>query len=315
MAGLISLFDPDSATWFGSMCARGDVHGGPAYAYNASTPDGVVTAVDSAVRDGCPVVGLWCRNDTYDDVEEAGRAFAAMTRASGWIPQVAVVLERIGGTAAYGPALNDIIVSTDPYIADILVATEREAAVRTRQTVAFLGRQGDFHLLPKTAPAPPEHPLDAILDTALLPLRTGTGHLQTGLGRLSGRTIGIVAETGPLQAAAAEKAARFVRMCDAFGIPLVAIAGSAEPGWEVRGGAKLLHAFAESVVPRITLVTGTANVTMNARSLGATRVFAWPGADKDGVDEFIDPRDTRPALVEAFARAPLRRGHHRNIPL
>jgi acetyl-CoA/propionyl-CoA carboxylase carboxyl transferase subunit len=80
-------------------------------------------------------------------------------------------------------------------------------------------------------------------------------------------------------------------MCDAFGIPLVVLVDVPGylPGvgqeWDgvVRRGAKLLHAFAEAVVPRVTLVTrkayGGAYIAMNSRSLGATRVFAWPGAE------------------------------------
>jgi len=79
-------------------------------------------------------------------------------------------------------------------------------------------------------------------------------------------------------------------MCDAFGVPLVVLVDVPGylPGvgqeWDgvVRRGAKLLHAFAEAVVPRVTLVTrktyGGAYIAMNSRSLGATRVFAWPGA-------------------------------------
>ena len=89
----------------------------------------------------------------------------------------------------------------------------------------------------------------------------------------------------------AEKAARFVRMCDAFGVPLVVLVDVPGylPGvgqeWDgvVRRGAKLLHAFAEAVVPRVTLVTrkayGGAYIAMNSRSLGATAVFAWPDAE------------------------------------
>jgi acetyl-CoA/propionyl-CoA carboxylase carboxyl transferase subunit len=96
---------------------------------------------------------------------------------------------------------------------------------------------------------------------------------------------------GCLDALSAEKAARFVRMCDTFGVPLVVVVDVPGylPGvgqeWDgvVRRGAKLLHAFAEAVVPRVTLVTrkayGGAYIAMNARSLGATRVFAWPGAE------------------------------------
>jgi acetyl-CoA/propionyl-CoA carboxylase carboxyl transferase subunit len=79
-------------------------------------------------------------------------------------------------------------------------------------------------------------------------------------------------------------------MCDAFGIPLVVVVDVPGylPGvgqeWDgvVRRGAKLLHAFAEAVVPRITVVTrkayGGAYIAMNSRALGATRVMAWPDA-------------------------------------
>jgi acetyl-CoA/propionyl-CoA carboxylase carboxyl transferase subunit len=80
-------------------------------------------------------------------------------------------------------------------------------------------------------------------------------------------------------------------MCDAYGVPLIVVVDLPGylPGvgqeWDgvVRRGAKLLHAFGEAGVPRVTLVTrkayGGAYIAMNARSLGATRVFAWPGAE------------------------------------
>ncbi|MEY4972547.1 MAG: hypothetical protein RL399_504 [Actinomycetota bacterium] len=144
------------------------------------------------------------------------------------------------------------------------------------------------------------HPLiDAILDSdgeklELLPV--WAENMSTVIGRLGGRTVGVIANNpahigGVLDAAAAEKAARFVRTCDAFGIPMIVIADVTGflpgPGqeWEgaVRRGAKLLHAFAESVVPRVTLITrrayGGAYVAMNSKSLGATRTFAWPTAE------------------------------------
>ena len=97
---------------------------------------------------------------------------------------------------------------------------------------------------------------------------------------------------GCLDSLSAEKASRFVRMCDAFGVPLLVLVDV--PGYlpgrrarngtgVVRRGAKLLHAFAEAVVPRVTLVTrksyGGAYIAMNSRSLGATAVFAWPDAE------------------------------------
>ena len=82
-----------------------------------------------------------------------------------------------------------------------------------------------------------------------------------------------------------------MRMCDSLGVPLIVVVDVPGylPGlgqeWDgvVRRGAKLLHAFAEAVVPRVTLVTrksyGGAYIAMNARSLGATSVFAWPSAE------------------------------------
>src|SRR5499425_3652518 len=80
-------------------------------------------------------------------------------------------------------------------------------------------------------------------------------------------------------------------MCDCLGVPLVVLVDvpgylpGVDQEWAgvVRRGAKLLHAFAEAVVPRVTLVTrkayGGAYIAMNSRALGATRVFAWPGAE------------------------------------
>jgi acetyl-CoA/propionyl-CoA carboxylase carboxyl transferase subunit len=121
-------------------------------------------------------------------------------------------------------------------------------------------------------------------------------NIVTTLGRFGGRTVGVVANNplrlgGCLDSSSAEKAARFVRMCDSFGVPLLVIVDVPGylPGvgqeWDgvVRRGAKLLHAFSEAVVPRVTLITrkayGGAYIAMNSRSLGATKVFAWPGAE------------------------------------
>jgi acetyl-CoA/propionyl-CoA carboxylase carboxyl transferase subunit len=121
-------------------------------------------------------------------------------------------------------------------------------------------------------------------------------NIVTTFGRLGGRTVGVVANNplrlgGCLDSSSAEKAARFVRMCDAFGVPIVVVVDVPGylPGvgqeWDgvVRRGAKLLHAFSEAVVPRVTLITrkayGGAYIAMNSRSLGATKVFAWPTAE------------------------------------
>jgi acetyl-CoA carboxylase carboxyltransferase component len=116
-----------------------------------------------------------------------------------------------------------------------------------------------------------------------------------GFGRLDGRPVGVVANQprylgGVLDAESASKAARFVRTCNQFGLPLVVLVdtpgflpGTKQEGMGViRHGAKLVHAFAEASVPKVTVVLrkayGGAFIAMNARDLGADYAFAWPQA-------------------------------------
>jgi propionyl-CoA carboxylase beta chain len=120
-------------------------------------------------------------------------------------------------------------------------------------------------------------------------------NLITGLARLNGSPVGVVANQplrlgGVLDAAAGDKGGRFVRMCDAFGIPLVVLVDTPGflPGRDqeskgiIRRGAKLLYAFSEATVPRVTVILrkafGGAYIAMNSRPLGADQVFSWPSA-------------------------------------
>ena len=196
-------------------------------------------------------------------------------------------------------------------LAHIIAADEDEAITDIRTLTDLFANQGfmnaevkDIDLaafVPQSKVRTYEvHPLvEAILDTDaehIELLSMWAPNMTTVLGRLGGATVGVLASNpahiaGALDAAAGEKAARFVRTCDAFGIPLIVIADvqgflpGAGQEWEgaVRRGAKLLHAFGEAVVPRVTLITrrayGGAYVAMNSKALGATRVFAWPNAE------------------------------------
>ena len=120
-------------------------------------------------------------------------------------------------------------------------------------------------------------------------------NILTAFARLDGRTVGIVANQphylgGVLDADSATKAARFVRTCDLFNIPLIVLVDtpgflpgrSQEHHGVIRHGAKLVHAFAAATVPRITVVLrkayGGALIAMNSRELGADLVLAWPDA-------------------------------------
>lgn len=121
-------------------------------------------------------------------------------------------------------------------------------------------------------------------------------NIVTTLARLHGEPVGVVANqphclAGTLDINASEKAARFVRLCDAFGLPILTLVDtpgflpgtSQEHNGVIRKGAKLLFAYSEATVPRVTVVLrkafGGAYVVMNSRSLGADAVYAWPSAE------------------------------------
>jgi acetyl-CoA/propionyl-CoA carboxylase carboxyl transferase subunit len=311
----------------------------------------VLQAYERALALEIPVVGLWHSGgarlaEGVVSLHAVGEIFAIMTRASGVVPQISVVLGAAAGGAAYGPALTDIVVlgpdgrvfvtgpdvvrsvtgeavdalrlgGPEPHgrrsgVVHVVSETTEDAYEQGRLLCALLADQGTLDLdgvkdrdLAATFPESAKraydvHPLVTnVLDEgaeAVELFPRWAPNIVTTLGRFGGRTVGVIANNpmrlgGCLDSSSAEKAARFVRMCDAFGVPLVVLVDVPGylPGvgqeWDgvVRRGAKLLHAFAEATVPRVTLVTrktyGGAYIAMNSRSLGATRVFAWPTAE------------------------------------
>lgn len=367
-ATLVALHARDSS---GAFAARGRIDGAKVIAYctDATTMGGamgsegcrhIVEAIDIAIRERSPVIGLWHSGgariaEGAEALDAVGQVFAAMVRASGRIPQISVVLGAAAGGAAYGPALTDVVIMapegrifvTGPDVvrsvtgeqidmeslggpsahgkksgvAHVVASSEPDALLRARHIAGLFARPGMFDLhslgeevdLTEFLPAQRQRAYDvrpllhAVLDGVDPDRADPTGgfaelqpkwapNIVVGLGRLAGRTVGVIANNplrlgGCLDSAAAEKASRFVRMCDAFGVPLLVVVDVPGylPGvgqeWDgvVRRGAKLLHAFAEAIVPRITLVTrkafGGAYIAMNSRSLGATQVFAWPDAE------------------------------------
>jgi acetyl-CoA/propionyl-CoA carboxylase carboxyl transferase subunit len=191
--------------------------------------------------------------------------------------------------------------------------SEADALQRARLLVDLLGRQGSVDLRRVDGPdpgplVPSEHRLAydvrpvvrAVLDQGtFVELQEGWArNVVTGLGRLAGRTVGVVANNpirmaGCLDASSGDKAGRFVQWCDGHGVPLVFLVDvpgylpgvGQEDAGVVRRGAKLLHAYAACVVPRLTVVLrksfGGAFIAMGSKGLGADAVFAWPGAQVD----------------------------------
>ncbi|HVU72094.1 MAG TPA: carboxyl transferase domain-containing protein [Mycobacteriales bacterium] len=329
------LFATDPRVQGGAMCADGCA--------------AIASAYEIAMERRLPIIGVWQSGgarltEGVASLDGVGQVFAAMTLASGVIPQISLVLGPAAGGAAYGPALTDVVISapdgrvfvTGPDVvrsvtgedvdmaglggpdvtgtsgvAHLCPPTLDAAITATREVVGLLSRAhravpvreavDPGSLLPAEARrAYDVRPIvKALLDAPPVELQPKWApNVVTALGRLGGRPVGVVATNplrmgGCLTAASSDKAARFVRLCDAFGIPLVVLVDvpgylpglKQETDGVVRRGAKLLHAFAACKVPRITIVTrkayGGAYIAMNSKSLGATKVYAWAGAEVD----------------------------------
>ena len=157
------------------------------------------------------------------------------------------------------------------------------------------------------------------------------GNITCGFARVDGHPVGVVGNqpmvmAGVLDIDSSEKAARFVRTCDAFNIPLVTFVDvpgfmpgtDQEYGGIIRHGAKLLYAYCEATVPRISIITrkayGGAYVVMDSKSIGSDLCFAWPSAElavmgpqgavgivyKRELDAAPDPAARRAELVEDY---------------
>jgi methylmalonyl-CoA carboxyltransferase large subunit len=149
--------------------------------------------------------------------------------------------------------------------------------------------------------------------------------------RISGRVVGVVANQpiekyGAIDIDASDKAARFIRFCNAFNIPLISFVDvpgflpgvEQEFGGIIRHGAKMLFAYSAATVPKITVVVrkayGGAFLAMSAKSLGADRVAAWPTAEiavmgaegavsvlfKDEIRKADNPKEKRKQLIEQY---------------
>jgi len=156
-------------------------------------------------------------------------------------------------------------------------------------------------------------------------------NLITGYARINGESIGIIANqpkimAGCLDINSGDKAARFIRTCDAFNVPLLTLVdvpgflpGTAqEYGGIIRHGAKILYAYSEATVPKVTLITrkayGGAYVAMCSKSLGADIVLAWPTAEiavmgsegavniifKKQIEEAQDKVETKKKILDEY---------------
>jgi acetyl-CoA carboxylase carboxyltransferase component len=260
--------------------------------------------------------------------------------------------EEVDAATLGGPRVHD-----RNGVCHLVVADELHAAHQVRELFSYLPTSAG-EALPLTSPDEPlladpgaavplesrrvydvREPLDGIVDRgSLLELwPRWARNIVTALARVEGRPVAIVANQphhlgGVLDAAASDKAARFIAFCDSFGLPLLAVVDTPgfmpgtrqEQAGVIRHGAALVRAFASARVPKLTLVLrkayGGAYITMNSRDLGADLVLAWPQAElgimsaraavgivhRRDLALARDPLGERERLADAYAEEHLR---------
>jgi propionyl-CoA carboxylase beta chain len=319
----------------------------------------VVKLMDTAMRVGCPVVGL---NDSggariQEGVVSLGGyadIFLRNTLASGVVPQLSAVMGPCAGGAVYSPAITDFVVMVEKtsymYVtgpAVVKTVTHEEvtheelggASAHAEKSgvahfrvpedaaaIALLKRLLSFLPQNNTEMPPPgpgtddpnrvEERLNALVpadankpydmrDVVRLVVDDGdflevhehhAENLVVGFAHLGGRTVGIVGNqpqvlAGCLDVAASLKGARFVRFCDCFNIPLVTFEDvpgflpGTDQEWNgiIKHGAKLLYAYCEATVPKLTVITrkayGGAYDVMSSKHIRGDWNVAWPGAE------------------------------------
>jgi acetyl-CoA/propionyl-CoA carboxylase carboxyl transferase subunit len=242
-----------------------------------------VNAVDIAVRERCPVIGVW----SATGIEHDERVVAALLRASGRVPQISVLLDPPAhDPVGCGLAFTDVVLAGPDalrqarHVVSLLARPGRVAAGNARAVL-----DGELTVLhPQWAPGV----VTALGrgDDGSIGVLRGAGFDAHDIGRdigkaglnacsagLNARDIALdacdagldIGDAG-LNAGGAEKAARFVRMCDAFGLPLVVDADGLG-SYGLWNGARLLRALLEATVPRITLLTRESDLAMHSTSV------------------------------------------------
>lgn len=278
--------------------------------------------------------------------------FRRNVRASGIIPQIAVIMGPCAGGACYAPALCDFIFMvrgtsqmfiTGPAVvrdaigenttveelggADVHMKvsgvahfgydSEEKCLNDVRRLLSYLPQSNEFipsicgpvapslsksleEIVPDNTKKPYDmyEVIDAVFDGGSFfeVQKEFARNIIIGLARIAGSVCGIVAnqpivKSGALDVDSSDKAARFIRFCDSFNIPIITLEDVPAfwPGTEqehkgiIRHGAKLLYAYCEATVPRMTVVLrkayGGAYITMNSKGEGADLIFAWPIAE------------------------------------
>lgn len=293
-----------------------DVDGGAMSKAQASK---IKKIYDLAVKTGAPVIGIYDSiggrlNEGGDMVAAYGEILLHSNNLSGVVPQIALVLGPCIGTSAMIAAGSDVVVMSKKAelaieagsenssaeeaakigVCQIVSETEEEAIAKVRTLVTSLPSNnlsgapivdalGMNSAAPLTAAASTRDVITAISDDETFiefGKQFGTSVI-TGIAQVTGTTTGFVAYENEICADACAKAARFVRFCDAFAIPVVSIV-NAKGFHSLREASKLSNAYSEATTAKVTVITGEAYgpvyIAVAGRGAGADVTMAWASA-------------------------------------
>lgn len=298
----------------------------------SSDGQGVVRMLEYARKARLPVAVLVGEpghrpGSGYGALSRQVRLLQCLARLRGVVPRVMVSFDEAAVRSPVAAALGDACILVRPQrpgpgsgpTAEIEAQSAAEAAASARELFHFLTRQSvpvpplqavPAEFVPRGSRVDMRAAIAGITDSGdWFEIRAGhSPSLLTGLARIEGRRVGIVANNplagnGVLTAEAVGKGARMVDLCALWGIPLLVLvdtprlpgSGSSGAGSVLEGpGSDLLRAFLDAEVPQITVMVGQAKgrarLVMGARESGADAVYAWPQAQTDLPDGALDGR-------------------------
>lgn len=274
---------------------------------------------EMAVKTGAPVIGIYDSiggrlNEGAEMMAAYGEVLLHSNNLSGVVPQIALVLGPCIGVSAMIAANADVLVMSDKGeltletsgccsspedavkagVCHVAAENEDEAIQTVRALITALPSNnlsgapitdmfGENTSAALTCSSPAADVIAAVADGAsFIELQKGFGdNAVTGLAQVSGATVGLVAYENEIDGDACSKAARFVRMCDAFAIPVVSVVNATKFA-SVREAAKLSNAYSEATCAKVAVVTGNAYgavyIAVAGRGANADVTLAWPCA-------------------------------------
>jgi propionyl-CoA carboxylase beta chain len=361
-------FGMDKRRWLGDgvVTGSGTLDAKPVYVYSqdfgfmggslgAVHAEKICRVLDLAIQNGVPIIGF--HDSGGARIQEGvaslggyGEIFRRIVRASGVIPQIAVIAGPTAGGASYSPALMDFTLMVEGVattfltgprvvkrvtgedvdsetlggadvhgsisgVASLTLSSEAEAVESVRAILSYLPANNleDPPRGPSVEPSrdvmsviPVEscqvydtyHLIEAITDArSFFEIQsTYATNAVVGFGRLGGKSIGIIASQPSVMARTMtidsfDKITRFVRLCDAFNLPVFTLQNvpdyisslDQEHGGIIRHGAKVIYAYSDATVPKVTVILGKsyggAYIALGSKHLGTDFVYALPGAE------------------------------------